>query len=161
MDALEFLRERNMMCKSFNRCSDGCPAWGGSCKLETGTDLECEADKQVEIVKDWAAAHPRNIPEERFLRLAAYEDTGLTPNDVTDMMAANGNAICEIVKLKEELQGAKNTVEQYAAINETLFDSNMKLGADRKALINELCQYCGKYKQAHEGACDGCKWREM
>lgn len=33
--------------------------------------------------------------------------------------------------------------------------------ADRKTLINELCQYCGKYKQAHEGACDGCKWREM
>ena len=94
-------------------------------------------------------------------RLAAYEDTGLMPNDVTDMMAANGNAICEIVKLKEELQGAKNTAEQYAAINETLFDSNMKLAADRKALINELCQYCGKYKKAHKGACDGCKWREM
>jgi hypothetical protein len=36
-----------------------------------------------------------------------------------------------------------------------------KLAADRKALINELCQYCGKYKHAHEGACDGCKWREM
>lgn len=94
-------------------------------------------------------------------RLAAYEDTGLMPNDVTDMMAANGNAICEIVKLKEELQGAKNTAEQYAAINDTLYDSNMKLGADRKALINELCQYCGKYKHAHDGACDGCKWREM
>jgi hypothetical protein len=29
------------------------------------------------------------------------------------------------------------------------------------AMKNELCQYCGKYKQAHEGACDGCKWREM
>lgn len=26
---------------------------------------------------------------------------------------------------------------------------------------NELCQYCGKYKQAHEGACDGCRWRDM
>lgn len=94
-------------------------------------------------------------------RLAAYEDTGLMPNDVTDMMAANGNAICEIVKLKEELHGAKNTAEQYAAINDTLYDSNMKLAADRKALINELCQYCGKYKHAHEGACDGCRWREM
>ena len=34
----------------------------------------------------------------------------------------------------------------------------MKLAADRKALINELCQYCGKYKKAHEGSCDGCKW---
>lgn len=98
---------------------------------------------------------------EIYWRLKDYEDTGLMPNDVTDMMAANGNAICEIVKLKEELHGAKNTAEQYAAINETLFDSNMKLGADRKELINELCQYCGKYKQAHEGACDGCKWREV
>lgn len=29
------------------------------------------------------------------------------------------------------------------------------------AMKNELCQYCGKYKQAHEGACDGCKWREL
>lgn len=90
--------------------------------------------------------YPRNIPEERFLRLAAYEDTGLMPD--------------EVAALKEELQGAKNTAEQYAAINETLFDSNQKLGADRKALINELCQYCGKYKRAHEGACDGCRWRD-
>lgn len=31
--------------------------------------------------------------------------------------------------------------------------------ADHKALINELCQYCGKYKYAHEGACDGCRWK--
>ena len=29
------------------------------------------------------------------------------------------------------------------------------------AMKNELCQYCGKYKQAHEGACDGCRWRNM
>lgn len=108
------------------------------------------------VVQQLIADYRRNRED-----LRAYKATGLTPNDVTDMMAANGNAICEIVKLKEELQGAKNAVKQYAAINETLFDSNMKLGADRKALINELCQYRGKYKQAHEGACDGCRWREM
>lgn len=36
-----------------------------------------------------------------------------------------------------------------------------KLGADRKDLINKLCQYCGKYKHEHEGACDGCRWRDM
>ena len=122
---------------------------------------KCKADwtgKHGKPMADCTALYCRNRLKDR---LAAYEDSGLMPNDVTDMMAANGNAICEIVKLKEELQGAKNTVEQYAAINETLFDSNMKLGADRKALINELCQYCGKYKQAHEGACDGCRWGEM
>lgn len=29
------------------------------------------------------------------------------------------------------------------------------------AMNNELCQYCGKYKHAHEGACYGCRWRDM
>lgn len=29
------------------------------------------------------------------------------------------------------------------------------------AMKNELCQHCGKYKNAHEGACDGCRWREI
>lgn len=68
MDALEFLRERKRMCKSFNKCSDGCPAWTGSCKLETGTVFEWEADKQVEIVNEWAAAHPRKTRQSVFLK---------------------------------------------------------------------------------------------
>ena len=25
---------------------------------------------------------------------------------------------------------------------------------------NELCQRCGRYKEAHKGACDGCRWRK-
>jgi hypothetical protein len=87
--------------------------------------------------------------------------------DMSDGLAQFAKAVAvkeennaELLEVREGLQSAKNAAEQYAAINETLFDSNMKLGADRKALINELCQYCGKYKQAHEGACDGCRWRE-
>ena len=99
--------------------------------------------------------------EAAWSRLAAYEDTGLTPGDIKELLDMAVSKTDKVLRLKEELQGAKNTAEQYAAINETLFDSNMKLGADRKDLINELCQYCGKYKQAHEGACDGCRWREM
>lgn len=66
----------------------------------------------------------------------------------------------DLLKAREDLQGAKNASDQHAAINDTLYDSNMKLASDRKALINELCQYCGKYKYAHEGACDGCRWKE-
>ena len=67
MDALEFLRERKRMCKSFNKCSDGCHAWRGSCKLETGSISEWEADKQVEIVNEWAATHPRKTRQSGFL----------------------------------------------------------------------------------------------
>ena len=31
-----------------------------------------------------ANGYPRNIPEERFLRLAAYEETGLMPEEIID-----------------------------------------------------------------------------
>lgn len=100
------------------------------------------------------------LPQKVWERLKAYEDTGLMPGDVEELIKMATSKTDKVLQLKEELQGAKNTAEQYAAINDTLYDSNMKLGADRKALINELCQYCGKYKHAHEGACDGCRWRE-
>lgn len=33
--------------------------------------------------------------------------------------------------------------------------------SELRDMKNELCQYCGKYKKAHEGACDGCRWRDM
>ena len=49
--------------------------------------------------------YPRNIPEERFLRLAAYEDTGLEPG--------------EIEQLKGEVLGLrldKQELEQYRAL---------------------------------------------
>ena len=80
MDALEFLIERKRMCKSFNKCSDGCSAWRGSCKLETGSIFEWEADKQVEIVKEWAATHPRKTRQSVFLE--QYPEAELTKDGV-------------------------------------------------------------------------------
>ena len=74
----------------------------------------------------------------------------------------------QIEKMSAELADARNEIkifyngyDQLDASNSRLMAANEKLAADRKALLNELCQYCGKYKQAHEGACDGCKWRDM
>lgn len=29
-----------------------------------------------------------------------------------------------------------------------------------ETMHNELCLKCGKYKDAHLGACDGCRWRK-
>jgi len=26
--------------------------------------------------------------------------------------------------------------------------------------VNELCYVCNKYENEHEGACDGCRWRD-
>jgi hypothetical protein len=50
--------------------------------MERLTDKR-EADSQREEYEHRIAnGYPRNIPEERFLRLAAYEDTRLTPEEV-------------------------------------------------------------------------------
>lgn len=63
--------------------------------------------------------------------------------------------------IEPAFHGWARGVCQRCGKDQNLMVANEKLAADRKALINELCQYCGKYKQAHEGACDGCRWREL
>ena len=33
-----------------------------------------------------------------------------------------------------------------------------ELKKELDAMRNELCYLCGKYRDAHNGACDGCRW---
>lgn len=95
-------------------------------------------------------------------RLKQYEDTGYTPEEIAKLQATLIVCETEFRKTRKELKEFYDRdVNLERAFNSGLRAENKKLAADRKALINELCQYCGKYKQAHEGACDGCKWREM
>ena len=32
--------------------------------------------------------------------------------------------------------------------------------SELNAMRNELCYMCGKYREAHNGACNGCRWKE-
>ena len=98
--------------------------------------------------------------EAAWSRLAAYEDTGYTPEEIAKLQGALIQRNAELLKTREELKEHYDSISQLDGANSSLMAANEKLAADRKALINELCQYCGKYKQAHEGACDGCRWRE-
>ena len=36
-----------------------------------------------------------------------------------------------------------------------------RLKTDLHDCKNELCLYCGRYKQIHKGACEGCRWRDV
>lgn len=94
-------------------------------------------------------------------RLKQYEDTRYTPEEIAKLQGDLIQRNAELLKLREELKEHYDSISQLDGANSSLMAANEKLAADRKALLNELCQYCGKYKQAHEGACDGCKWREM
>ena len=41
-------------------------------------------------------------------------------------------------------------------LKKQLHESKLELAAMR----NELCYKCGNYKEAHNGACDGCRWEK-
>lgn len=72
-----------------------------------------EADAQREdYERRLANGYPRNIPEERFLRLAAYEDSRLTPEEVLPkdkadeialklMRLADLESLCSYDRLRE------------------------------------------------------------
>lgn len=98
---------------------------------------------------------------EIYWRLKDYEDTGYTPEEIEKLQGDLIQRNAELLKTREELKEHYDSISQLDGANSSLMAANEKLAADRKALINELCQYCGKYKQAHEGTCDGCRWREM
>lgn len=35
-----------------------------------------------------------------------------------------------------------------------------ELKKELASMRNELCYLCGKYREAHNGVCDGCRWKE-
>ena len=43
--------------------------------------------------------------------------------------------------------------------NALIVENNRLMGQLDNA-TNELCQKCGRYREAHNGACNGCKWRK-
>ena len=94
-------------------------------RLRTGEVLMASDYEEKYTEQEWIS-----VPQDR---LAAYEETGLTPGDIKELLDMAVSKTNKVSRLEEELHAMKN----------------------------ELCQYCGKYKQAHEGACDGCKWREV
>lgn len=66
MDALEFLRERKRMCKSFGNSCDGCPLHGGPCtSLSTMNDGDCE--RILVKVEQWSKEHPCKTRQSVFL----------------------------------------------------------------------------------------------
>lgn len=67
----------------------------------------------------------------------------------------------EIVKALRD--AANNWVIEHDGVKE---NSSGLVGLARQSanmietLRNELCLRCGKYRQAHKGACKNCRWRE-
>ena len=131
-------------CEQHKKCEGECPLIA---------EFGC-IEKAMGYAADLIENQQRHI-EALMQANAALRDTVLRRDAQIEKMSA------ELADARNEIKKFYNGYDQLDAVNSRLMDTNAKLAADRKALINELCQHCGKYKQAHEGACDGCRWREM
>lgn len=65
--------------------------------------------------------------------------------------------------LREHAEWAEgNQCETPITLCDDLVEAADRIEAQAKeidALWNELCLKCGNYTLAHEGACNGCRWR--
>lgn len=62
MDALEFIRERNRMCKSFGVCCNNCPA-----DKNASCDSFAWKEELVTIVEKWSKENPRKTRQSIFI----------------------------------------------------------------------------------------------
>jgi hypothetical protein len=69
-------------------------------------------------------------------------------------------AKCEHCQDKRpECFGEQCPVPDEALISLAAYEDTGLSPTDIADLRNELCLKCGKYKTAHEGSCDGCRWK--
>lgn len=94
MDALEFLRERRRMCKSYKNC-DGCPFVKRLCAIRDITSNE-ERKSVIAIVEQWSKEHPCKTRQSIFLE--QWPNCMMGDDDVVGMCPRNvdKNYFCDV-----------------------------------------------------------------
>ena len=57
-------------------------------------------------------------------------------------------------------QWPEPTVEAFKTLVLAAGDAEYAM-SDLHDCVNELCLKCGQYREAHNGACDGCRWKQV
>lgn len=75
------------------------------------------------------------------MRKATNEAVNAVVRDLTELPGGDAFGISlHVMSLISEINGAES---------------------DLKDCVNELCLKCGSYREAHLGACDGCRWKAV
>lgn len=64
----------------------------------------------------------------------------------------------EIDKVLEDIK--KREIDMGIQISILQADRDF-IKADLQDCVNELCLQCGQYREAHNGACDSCRWLKV
>ena len=82
MNALEFLKERKRMCRSFGGSCGGCPLAESHCVIShVTTDEDCE--RVIAAVEQWSKEHPRKTRQSVFLE--QYPEAEIDANGVLSL----------------------------------------------------------------------------
>ena len=73
--------------------------------------------------------------------------------------ALNVNFQISVNIFESRRKTAEAAVQAYADEIAKIPAADVVSGRDFRDCRNELCLYCGKYKERHNGACDGCRWK--
>ena len=65
MNAVEFLRDFRRMCLSYDNCT-GCELEDAQCET---TEKDCDHEKVIHVVEEWAKAHPVKTRLSELLKL--------------------------------------------------------------------------------------------
>lgn len=90
MDAVNFIKERTRMCKSFGDQCEKCAAFNAcedelySCAVDVESPMN--AEDQIDIVETWAKENPRKTRQSVFLE--QYPETMRTENGVISICPA-------------------------------------------------------------------------
>ena len=79
MEALEFLKERKRMCRSFGGSCRGCPCEKVRCVINAHVSDD-DYKRIVAMVEEWSAAHPRKTRQSVFLE--QYPETRIGDDGV-------------------------------------------------------------------------------
>lgn len=66
MDAVEFLRDFRRMCSSYGGTCTGCKLKDAQCRP---TEKDCDNEKVIRVVEEWAKEHPVKTRLSEFLKL--------------------------------------------------------------------------------------------
>lgn len=95
------------------------------------------------------------LAEKMIIKLATAEDL-LTPEEAVETINRMRKAYR---KTKEQLADKTALLEAAIVAQGKLLSELDKSHRRENDARNELCLKCGRYHEAHNGACDGCRWR--
>lgn len=82
------------------------------------------------------------------------------PKIIADLIESLTSQLTDYHHMEQLVDGKMAENQRLRKINEKL--QSQLAASQRRAqdARNELCQKCGRYREAHKGACDGCRWKE-